>query len=190
MCRKEKYQTRLIHDGANIHLHHAAVRIQANWRGYVLRCWYKKLRDTIAPKDPCLRRVFFEKKLTDLTESMLYSFEKQECEIDRLIDATNDNLAYSKTVLRQLERCPADHIVDWADVKIKAGQHEIFECPICMMTLQDATGKVKRPIVLLSCSHVYHTVCLQMYEDCYPSGRHQCPMCRAYYLKRNYPEDI
>jgi hypothetical protein len=39
------------------------LRIQAHWRGYVVRCWYKKLRAAHPPKDPLLRRKFYEEKV-------------------------------------------------------------------------------------------------------------------------------
>lgn len=38
-------------------------RIQASWRGYIVRKWYKNLRKTVPPKDSKLRKQFFEKKV-------------------------------------------------------------------------------------------------------------------------------
>lgn len=38
-------------------------RIQAAWRGYVVRSWYLKLRETVPPNDPMLRRKFYEEKV-------------------------------------------------------------------------------------------------------------------------------
>ena len=38
-------------------------RIQAAWRGYIVRQWYKKLRQTVPPKDPKLRKKFYEDKV-------------------------------------------------------------------------------------------------------------------------------
>ena len=40
-----------------------ATRIQSMWRGYVVRCWYKKLRETVPPNDPGLRQKFYEDKV-------------------------------------------------------------------------------------------------------------------------------
>jgi len=37
--------------------------IQATWRGYIVRCWYKKLRQTVPPKDPNLRKKFYQEKV-------------------------------------------------------------------------------------------------------------------------------
>lgn len=38
-------------------------RIQATWRGYIVRQWYQKLRQTVPPKDPLLRKKFYEDKV-------------------------------------------------------------------------------------------------------------------------------
>lgn len=38
-------------------------RIQAAWRGYIVRQWYQKLRQTVPPKDPKLRKKFYEDKV-------------------------------------------------------------------------------------------------------------------------------
>jgi len=37
--------------------------IQASWRGYVVRCWYHRLRKTNPPKDPNLRQKFYQEKV-------------------------------------------------------------------------------------------------------------------------------
>uniref|UniRef100_A0A3Q3AKY1 Ring finger protein 32 n=1 Tax=Kryptolebias marmoratus TaxID=37003 RepID=A0A3Q3AKY1_KRYMA len=37
MCRREQYETRVIHDAARLFRHHCAIKIQASWRGYVLQ---------------------------------------------------------------------------------------------------------------------------------------------------------
>ena len=42
------------------------IRIQACWRGYVVRCWYRKVRQSLPPKDPNLRKKFFERKVCGL----------------------------------------------------------------------------------------------------------------------------
>ncbi|XP_059827851.1 RING finger protein 32 isoform X2 [Hypanus sabinus] len=62
MCRKEQYQTRVIHDGARLYRMKCATRIQSHWRGYIVRKWYKQLRHTVPPKDKKLRKRFYEDK--------------------------------------------------------------------------------------------------------------------------------
>jgi len=40
-----------------------------------------------------------------------------------------------------------------------------------------------RPIVLLSCSHVFHSVCLQTFEELNFDKLPACPECRSIYKK-------
>ncbi|XP_045693763.1 RING finger protein 32 isoform X4 [Phyllostomus hastatus] len=67
LCRKNQYQTRVIHDGAQLFRRKCATRIQACWRGHVVRKWYRDLRRTLPPTDARLRRKFFEEKLVMLS---------------------------------------------------------------------------------------------------------------------------
>ncbi|GAB1289493.1 RING finger protein 32 [Apodemus speciosus] len=62
LCRKNQYQTRVIHDGARLFRVKCATRIQAYWRGYIVRKWYRDLRKMVPPTDAKLRRKFFEEK--------------------------------------------------------------------------------------------------------------------------------
>ncbi|XP_043319923.1 RING finger protein 32 isoform X3 [Cervus canadensis] len=63
LCRKNQYQTRVIRDGARLFKIKCATRIQASWRGHVVRRWYRDLRRTMPPTDAKLRRKFFEAKI-------------------------------------------------------------------------------------------------------------------------------
>ncbi|XP_068094711.1 RING finger protein 32 isoform X2 [Hyperolius riggenbachi] len=100
MCRKNHYQTRVIHDGARLFREKCATRIQACWRGYVVRKWYRKLRQSIPPKDPKLRKRFFEKKFTELSDRLLRSCSTN---IEVLFSEIEQSVAASRSVLRQLE---------------------------------------------------------------------------------------
>lgn len=42
---------------------HLCFRIQAYWRGYIVRKWYRNLRKAVPPIDARLRRKFFEEKV-------------------------------------------------------------------------------------------------------------------------------
>ncbi|XP_074841176.1 RING finger protein 32 isoform X4 [Carettochelys insculpta] len=68
LCRKKQYQTRIIHDGARLFKIKCVTRIQACWRGYIVRKWYKNLRKTVPPQDSKLRKKFFEAKVFFLSK--------------------------------------------------------------------------------------------------------------------------
>ena len=62
MCRKVEYQKRVIYEGSKINRIKCAIKIQSAWRGYIVRKWYTNLRKSVPPKDPLLRRNFFQAK--------------------------------------------------------------------------------------------------------------------------------
>ncbi|XP_061877633.1 RING finger protein 32 isoform X4 [Entelurus aequoreus] len=64
MCRREQYETRVIHDAARLFRNQCAARIQAFWRGYIARKWYRNIRRNVCPKDKRLRRKFYAAKVT------------------------------------------------------------------------------------------------------------------------------
>ncbi|ETE72742.1 RING finger protein 32, partial [Ophiophagus hannah] len=138
MCRKTQYQTRVIHDGARLFKIKCATRIQAFWRGHIVRKWYKNLRKTVPPKDVRLRKKFFEEK---------------------------------------------------------AFRQDIADCPICIMPLMqpaqlqdglclDDYQSRPRQTALLSCSHMFHSTCLQAFEEFSLRERPICPLCRSCYQKK------
>ncbi|XP_032228491.2 RING finger protein 32 [Nematostella vectensis] len=196
MCRKEKYQKRIIHEGAKQHRVKCVIRIQAAWRGYVLRSWYRKLRQTVAPKDPKLRQKFYENKLQSITDRLVGSMEASRATVDNLMSEINQSLASSRNIMSRIDGdCIKSPISsqEWEQARLKAVERCTTDCPICIMPLAQqglynretsACAGKHRPSVLLSCSHVFHMTCLQAFEEFTTSTKHVCPVCRATYQKR------
>ncbi|XP_018122625.1 RING finger protein 32-like [Xenopus laevis] len=195
MCRRNQYQTRVIYDGARIYKANCATRIQACWRGYIVRKWYKKLRQTIPPKNPKLRRKFFEEKFTEITDRLLRSLST---DIDVLFNEIDHSVAASRKVLQQVEGSYTSQISEeeWERIQIKAARQEIFDCPICIMPLccnsdtqrnEERSSHSSRPVVLLSCSHVFHQSCLHAFEEFTVGESYICPLCRSPYKKKLLP---
>ncbi|XP_072364309.1 RING finger protein 32 isoform X2 [Scyliorhinus torazame] len=200
MCRKEQYQTRVIHDGARLHRIKCATRVQAYWRGYIVRKWYKELRRTVPPKDTKLRRKFYEEKLQEINDRLVRSCDM---DIDGLFSEIDKSLAISRRVLQQFERQRVHTISEeeWEQIQIKAILREVFDCPICITPLdhwssttchaaderpdgREKCGQSVRKTVLLSCSHTFHYTCLKAFEDFSEGGKHNCPLCRSTYEKK------
>ncbi|EDO33138.1 predicted protein [Nematostella vectensis] len=161
MCRKEKYQKRIIHEGAKQHRVKCVIRIQAAWRGYVLRSWYRKLRQTVAPKDPKLRQKFYENKDfvngPPLTPDSASSDDPKEplqwgpfvlqthlsilastATVDNLMSEINQSLASSRNIMSQIEGdCIKSPISsqEWEQARLKAVERCTTDCPICIMPL-------------------------------------------------------
>ncbi|KAM8823692.1 RING finger protein 32 isoform 2-T2 [Spinachia spinachia] len=133
-CRKEQYETRVIHDGARLFRHQCATRIQARWRGYVARKRYQKLRKYICPKDAQLRRKFFEAKLQELNDSFV-----RYCHTDTesFLSDINRSLSSSRRVFQQLERKQVSEPQekDWERIQSQVIQRGVWDCPICLTAL-------------------------------------------------------
>lgn len=75
-------------------------RIQAVWRGYVTRRWYRDLRRYIPPQDPVLRRRYFEEKLSTLTDSVVRSCESSASGAERVLAQADTAIANARDVMR------------------------------------------------------------------------------------------
>ncbi|KAF1373101.1 hypothetical protein PFLUV_G00256820 [Perca fluviatilis] len=193
MCRKEQYETRVIHDAARLFRHQCAIRIQACWRGYVVRRRYRKLRKSICPKDKQLRRKFFEAKLQELNDSFV-----RYCHTDTeaFLSDINRSLSSSRRVFQQLER---KHVSepqesDWDRIQSQVIQRDVWDCPICLTALcrpslpteaGTSSHQQQRRTLLLSCSHLFHQLCLEAFEAFSIESRPSCPLCRSVYHKKN-----
>ncbi|KAM6374213.1 LOW QUALITY PROTEIN: RING finger protein 32 [Alca torda] len=192
MCRKEQYHTRVIHDGARLFKIKCAIRIQASWRGYIVRKWYKNLRRTVPPKDSKLRKQFFEEKVQQISNRLLSSYD---INLDEFFSEIDSSIAASRDVFQQLEgKQILISETDWEKIQMQAFRQEIFDCPICIMPLSPTvhpahlssgnSAQFSRQVVLLSCSHLFHHPCLQAFEEFSLGERHICPLCRSYYQKK------
>ncbi|XP_066300181.1 RING finger protein 32-like [Branchiostoma lanceolatum] len=134
LCRKDQYQTRVIHEGARHHRVKCATRIQACWRGYVVRCWYRKLRQTVPPKDPRLRQKFYEEKFQSITDrivqSCAYNIDDFLSEIDRSVQASRDVFRFfDENSWKPLSE------EEWERIQLRAVERGDTDCPICIMPL-------------------------------------------------------
>ncbi|XP_069015469.1 RING finger protein 32 [Embiotoca jacksoni] len=188
MCRREQYETRVIHDAARLFRHRCATRIQTYWRGYVARKWYRNIKKTIGPEDKKLRRKFLEARLQELNDSFV-----RYCHTDTeaFLSDIDRSLSSSRRVFQQLERKSASEPRenDWDRIKSQVVRRGVWDCPICLTALRDpglstesdASG---RRAVLLSCSHLFHQLCLEAFEGFTADGRPGCPLCRSAYHKK------
>uniref|UniRef100_A0A5F9CHT1 Ring finger protein 32 n=1 Tax=Oryctolagus cuniculus TaxID=9986 RepID=A0A5F9CHT1_RABIT len=116
LCRKNQYQTRVIHDGARLFKLKCATRIQAYWRGYIVRKWYRNLRKTVPPTDAKLRKKFFEEKFSEISQRMLCSYSTN---IEELLSEIDHCLAVNRSILQQLDEKCSHEITEEAWEKIQ-----------------------------------------------------------------------
>ncbi|KTG46538.1 hypothetical protein cypCar_00002435 [Cyprinus carpio] len=186
MCRTEQYETRVIYDGARLHREKCAVRIQAFWRGYLVRKWYSNIKKYVPPKDQQLRRVFFEKKFQEMNDSLVRScstdVEAFLSDIDRSVASSHDILCRFDDKYTSVSEMEDKH---WLEAQEKAVQRGVQDCPICLNPLGSHNGSSKedRSVLLLSCSHLFHEPCLQAFELFCHEVKPTCPLCRSHYAK-------
>ncbi|XP_058284550.1 RING finger protein 32 isoform X8 [Hylobates moloch] len=124
LCRKNQYETQVIHDGARLFRIKCVTRIQAYWRGYIVRKWYRNLRKTVPPTDAKLRKKFFEKKFTEISHRILCSYSTN---IEELFAEIDQCLAINRSVLQQLEEKCGHEITEeeWEKIQV---QNETSAC--------------------------------------------------------------
>ena len=105
-------------------------RIQAAWRGYLVRKWYKNYRKLTPPKNPLLRKKFFEEKLSDITNRIVQS---HNYEIDYLMNDIDKNIQQSRETFKMFEeKLRVMTELNWQEAYEKATRRHNDECSICM----------------------------------------------------------
>jgi hypothetical protein len=221
ICRRSQYEKRVIYEGAKIHRAKCASRIQAAWRGYIVRQWYKSFRLDMSniPNDTKLRRRFYQEKLSEITDRIIASCD---FDLNDLFNEIDRNVEQARAIRQAFDA--RIRIIDedeWIEIKQRAKQRDELECSICKCSLQPMiieniikkpikTNKnkleklfpqmkiieqkpivkkaeqPKRPLVLLSCTHVFHATCLQMFEEYCCDPTPNCPVCRTAYQKNTF----
>ncbi len=110
----------------------------------------------------------------------IYKNHESEHEIINRNKKFLQKLTFAEKVgVQKIKKFPLS-INQWKELEektVERGDH-INECPICMEKLKD------RESVILSCSHVFHKVCLRNFEKF--TSVNKCPICRCEkYEKKN-----
>lgn len=223
ICRRTQYEKRIIYEGAKIHRDKCAARIQAAWRGYIVRQWYKNFRLDMSniPQDTKLRRKFYQEKLSQITDRIIASCD---FDLNDLFNEIDRNVQQARAIRQAFDA--RIRIIDddeWIEIKERAKQRQELECSICKCLLQPIINEIniikkpvpikknkleklfpqlksieqkpiekkqeqipKRPLTLLSCTHVFHATCLQMFEEYCCDPTPTCPFCRTVYQKNTF----
>lgn len=128
-----------------------------------------------------------EKKKKDEPTSLIEKVQlSKETEIDILNRQKKflSNLTFAeKTGISKIKQFPLS-LDQWHQLEKQSVQRQDFkgECPICFDKLSS------RESVILSCSHVFHKICLKNFEKY--SSVSKCPLCRCEkYELKNYTKD-
>lgn len=203
LCRAQHYQKRLTDEGTAAFRMECAVRIQSCFRGFLARREATRLR---MAKDPALKKRVLGQRLSRVGDRLRSSVNRTHRSVDAFLEQIDRSVARA--------RLSAISDVEWRLAERMALDRKDEECPICMGDLR-STGtagssdllRQDRAVVLTSCSHVFHEICLHSFEqfvaadpptlDALRNDQAQqmpgstvppcsCPVCRSSYIRRPF----
>eukprot|EP00742_Colponemidia_sp_Colp-10_P009539 GILJ01010411.1.p1 GENE.GILJ01010411.1~~GILJ01010411.1.p1 ORF type:complete len:391 (+),score=23.92 GILJ01010411.1:30-1202(+) len=183
MCRKQAYEKRTFDGGKELYAHRCATQIQAHWRGYKLRQAFYELQRANPPKDPRLRRKFFGERLRNVSDRFFMELDREHDSLDSFLAEIDSSLEQSRKVINNAASMADARTVTeevWTTAREKALGRADTVCPICYCELN-----ARKEVCLLTCSHVFHSQCIQSFENFNVYDNRQCPLCRALYQKQN-----
>ncbi len=163
-----------------------------------------------------IRRKFYSRELTDLGNKVMNSIDRKESSISSLTGTIEESLAISRDMSILMEEQMKNRSVNglgsstrvhW-DVILKAAlgrnssstsiathshtKGQLIDCPICMCAM-DISSCNKRSLTVLSCTHLFHTSCIEALEVFQQKAMHKagassiestcrsrvCPVCRT-----------
>jgi Ring finger domain/IQ calmodulin-binding motif len=182
ICRKQSYEKKNYKTSQDYYYIYCITKIQAWIRGYFCRKRFIKHILSHPSSNVHVNRKYTEMHMARLNFKLNLHLDKKESNLDKLfLDLENKLLASQTAVsaLKKLTRPTQSEVSDsnWEEIKRKAAVRCDKQCPIC---LQDLRGR--RESSVLSCSHVFHTKCVESFEI-FSINTPNCPVCRAEYTR-------
>jgi len=210
VCRHASYQKKITSIGSFIKRQESCVVVQSAIRRWIvksdfkakLRLHYKSNNGVNAGR----KRDFYAGEIGSLNDKLFDTLQAHEDSIDSLFAEFNRSLQMSREVfnpgtqsvpLSTMKTCaPAEEeetqggpisIKKWLTILSKADERGDCECPICLSDV-DKDNDNKR--VILSCSHTFHTKCVEAFENFNIYEIQLCPVCRAGPYQKKMVDDL
>lgn len=183
ICRRNNYQKREFNEGTKVYRRRCIVRIQSFYRGYKARKMYDKKLSKLYKSgkgNTMNKRKYITKKMNKITSKIDETVDNTDVLIDSLFADLERNIKASRMVFNneepKFEYLAAEKPVNkWIHIKKLAMKHYENECPICLNSYKNGD------VLLLSCSHIFHSKCIQSFEKFNANSIHLCPICRSAY---------
>ena len=170
VCRKLHYRKRTIDDGANLYREECVVRLQAAARGALAR---RATAKALRHLNPTRRRRYCEQRLGGLADRLIRGLDAEHSAVDDLFAEIDSSVAASRALLGGGD---GD---DWVALEALSRARGLGDCPVCLNACTEA-----EPLALLSCTHVFHSRCLDSFETFSLQTTCKCPVCRAPHYRR------
>lgn len=202
ICRKQNYDKRKTNYGSITYITKCVIKIQKLWRGY---CYRKFFFEILCKNPEYISRIIKLKKRmisyrlmkvgrkvdrtlklkTKATENFIQKMEENiksnneniDKQIENIYHCNEENKSQVKGLLPQ-QKSPQIIGKKWHEIKEKGLKLCGNECTICLSTLFP-----NKNLYLLSCSHIFHTHCIESLERYSLTGKNLCPLCRTQYEK-------
>lgn len=202
ICRKQNYDKRKTNYGSITYITKCVIKIQKLWRGYSGRKFFFEIHcknPEYLPRIIKLKKRLISYRLmkvgrkvdrtmkmkTKATEDFIQKMEENiknnneniEKQIANIYHYNEENKLQVRDLLPQ-KKSPQIIGKKWHEIKEKSLKLCGNECTICLSTLFP-----NKNLYLLSCSHIFHTQCIESLERYSLTGKNLCPLCRTEYEK-------
>mmetsp|Transcript_15738 Transcript_15738/g.28763 ORF Transcript_15738/g.28763 Transcript_15738/m.28763 type:complete len:353 (+) Transcript_15738:1397-2455(+) len=195
ICRKRDYDKKQFVGTQLYYIEASAVKLQSWFRGHLARVKFAEIRRLHPPQHYLVKRKYYGKQLAELGNQLTDEVERRSKEIDALFAEFDRQQETTKQVLDNLPwRKPKSPKAPqpvakltpleerrWSRAKSLAQKRHETECPIC---IQEFGGG--RALCILSCSHVFHSRCVEAFERYSVRADPCCPVCRQKYEKTQF----
>ena len=182
ICRKQSYEKKQYKTSQDYYYIYCITKIQAWIKGYFCRQRFVRHMLEHPSGNKAVHRKYTEMHMRKLNFKLNLHLDRKESHIDKLFLDLENQLYASQAALSDLKNANRSKEVefagmDWGGAKEKAIVRCDKQCPICLQELE-----TRREKSLLSCSHVFHTKCIESFEV-FSIHTPNCPVCRAQYVR-------
>ena len=159
--------------------------IQNQWRSFIVLKEYRNMQETIEPKSPTKKEKFYLRKFQKINCNLVSSINQRSDDIDSFLLSINNSIAISRSLfdtiknnenkneLNLQQHCNNHIDKKWEKIKQTAINRNETDCSICMELLSE------KKCVLLDCTHIFHSDCIQSFERFSLRSSTICPICRS-----------
>ena len=115
-------------------------------------------------------------------QSLQYAHAKKEENQEKVLEIVWGQYEKNLENIKNKGHNQEEIMKEWGEIKKKGIERCGEDCAICLNKL----FVQKKPLYLLSCSHIFHTHCIEALERYDIQEKKKCPICREVYQKMSF----